>query len=135
MLHFSSEYPKSMPYAGEVGMSDAPVVLVVDDERPIVDLLQDLLQDQGYEVRRAYDGVTALQLIERDPPDLVVTDVMMPRLDGLALFSEIRMRTPALPVILMSAAVTPRKIDATFVPKPFDIDTLLDLVDEKLQGR
>ena len=40
--------------------------LVVDDERPIVDLLQDLLQDQGYEVRRAYDGMTALQLIERD---------------------------------------------------------------------
>jgi DNA-binding response OmpR family regulator len=135
MLHFSSDYPKSTPYAGRVRASGTPVVLVVDDERPIVDLLQDLLQDQGYEVRRAYDGMTALQLIEREQPDLVVTDVMMPRLDGLALFNEIRTRTPTLPVILMSAAVTPRKIDATFVPKPFDIDTLLDLVDEKLQGR
>jgi DNA-binding response OmpR family regulator len=135
MFHFTNEYPNSKPYSSEVGMPDNPVVLVVDDERPIVDLLQDLLQDQGYEVRRAYDGITALQLIERELPDLVVTDVMMPRLDGLALFNEIRTRTATLPVILMSAAVTPRKIDATFIPKPFDIDTLLDLVDEKLQGR
>lgn len=116
-------------------MDNAPVVLVVDDERPIVDLLEDLLQDQGYVVRRAYDGMTALQQIEREMPDLVVTDVMMPRLDGLTLFNEIRTRAESLPVILMSAAVTPRKIDATFVPKPFDIDTLLDIVDEKLQGR
>lgn len=120
---------------GEVDKAGTPVVLVVDDEPPIVDLLQDLLQDQGYEVRRAYDGMTALQIIERDPPDLVVTDVMMPRLDGLALYNEIRTRTASLPVILMSAAVTPRKIDATFVPKPFDIDALLDLVDEKLGQR
>lgn len=135
MLHFSNEYPSSNAFMGESDKATTPVVLVVDDERPIVDLLQDLLQDQGYEVRRAYDGMTALQIIERDPPDLVVTDVMMPRLDGLALFNEIRTRAATMPVILMSAAVTPRKIDATFVPKPFDIDTLLDLVDEKLQGR
>ncbi len=135
MLHFSNEYPISSPFMGKSDKATTPVVLVVDDERPIVDLLQDLLQDQGYEVRRAYDGMTALQMIERDPPDLVVTDVMMPRLDGLALFNEIRTRAANMPVILMSAAVTPRKIDATFVPKPFDIDTLLDLVDEKLQGR
>jgi DNA-binding response OmpR family regulator len=135
MFHFTGEYPANKPYSTPGGNSDAPVVLVVDDERPIVDLLQDLLQEQGYIVRRAYDGITALQLIEREPPDLVVTDVMMPRLDGLALFREIRTRTKTLPVILMSAAVTPRKIDATFVPKPFDIDTLLDIVDEKLRGR
>lgn len=135
MFHFSNEYPGSNPFMADVDKAGTPVVLVVDDERPIVDLLQDLLQDQGYEVRRAYDGMTALQIIERDPPDLVVTDVMMPRLDGLALYNEIRTRTASLPVILMSAAVTPRKIDATFVPKPFDIDTLLDLVDEKLAGR
>lgn len=135
MLHFSNEYPSRKHFVGEAETPATPVVLVVDDERPIVDLLQDLLQDQGYEVRRAYDGMTALQIIEREQPDLVVTDVMMPRLDGLALFNEIRMRTTTLPVILMSAAVTPRKIDATFVPKPFDIDTLLDLIDEKLGGR
>lgn len=135
MFHFSNDYSHNKAYARGSATPAAPIVLVVDDERPIVDLLEDLLQDQGYVVRRAYDGMTALQQIEREMPDLVVTDVMMPRLDGLALFNEIRTRAASLPVILMSAAVTPRKIDATFVPKPFDIDTLLDLVDEKLQGR
>lgn len=133
MYHFMNDYPKSKPYTSN--SAGSPVVLVVDDERPIVDLLQDLLQDQGYVVRRAYDGMTALQQIDREMPDLVLTDVMMPRLDGLALYNEIRTRAASLPVILMSAAVTPRKIDATFVPKPFDIDTLLDIVDEKLQRR
>jgi DNA-binding response OmpR family regulator len=116
-------------------MSDQAVVLVVDDERYIVDLLTDLFQDEGYEVQRAYDGVAALDVIDRDMPDLVVADVMMPRLDGLSLYNQIRERSEKLPVILMSAAVTPRSLDATFVPKPFDIDTLLQLVEEKLNHR
>ncbi|HVL23985.1 MAG TPA: response regulator [Thermomicrobiales bacterium] len=116
-------------------MSDQAVVLVVDDERYIVDLLTDLFQDEGYEVQRAYDGVAALDVIDRRMPDLVVADVMMPRLDGLTLYNRIRERTEELPVILMSAAVTPRSLDATFIPKPFDIDALLQLVEEKLHDR
>lgn len=111
------------------------VVLVVDDERYIVDLLTDLLEDEGYVVQRAYDGVAALEQIERREPDLVVADVMMPRLDGLTLYNEIRQRNSELPVILMSAAVTPRSIDALFIPKPFDIDALLDLVGASLDGK
>ncbi len=116
-------------------MTDHAVVLVVDDERYIVDLLTDLFQDEGYKVQRAYDGLSALDAIDREIPDLVVADVMMPRLDGLSLFNEIRERHADLPVILMSAAVTPRDLNATFIPKPFDIDALLDLVEEKLSGR
>ncbi len=111
---------------------DGAVVLIVDDERHIVDLLEDLFRDEGYRVRRAYDGLAALASLDRGMPDLVIADVMMPRLDGLSLFNRIRERSEDLPVILMSAAVTPRSIDATFVPKPFDIETLLDLVEEKL---
>lgn len=111
------------------------VVLVVDDERYIVDLLTDLFQDEGYEVHRAYDGVAALEQIECREPDLVVADVMMPRLDGLSLFNEIRQRNVHMPVILMSAAVTPRSVGALFIPKPFDIDALLDLVGESLNGK
>ena len=116
-------------------MSDHAVVLVVDDERYIVDLLTDLFQDEGYKVQRAYDGIAALDVIDREMPDLVVADVMMPRLDGLSLYNRIRERNESLPVILMSAAVTPRSVDATFIPKPFDIDALLQLVEEKLGGR
>lgn len=120
---------------GSHSMGNHAVVLVVDDERYIVDLLTDLFQDEGYRVQRAYDGQTALDVIDRDTPDLVVADVMMPRLDGLSLYNEIRQRHEDLPVILMSAAVTPRDLKATFIPKPFDIDALLDLVEEKLGER
>ena len=119
---------------GPGGMPGVAVVLIVDDERHIVDLLDDLFRDEGYQVRRAYDGLAALAAIDREMPDLVIADVMMPRLDGLALYSRIRERSRDLPVILMSAAVTPRSVDATFVPKPFDIETLLDVVEEKLGG-
>lgn len=115
-----------------MGADGAATVLIVDDERHIVDLLDDLFRDEGYRVRRAYDGLAALAALDREMPDLVIADVMMPRLDGLTLYNRIRERTRDLPVILMSAAVTPRSIDATFVPKPFDIDTLLDLVEQTL---
>ncbi len=128
MFTASGAYPQT----GRV--SDGATVLIVDDERHIVDLLEDLFLGEGYQVRRAYDGMAALAAIDREMPDLVVADVMMPRLDGLSLYHRIRERNSELPVILMSAAVTPRSIDAMFVPKPFDIDTLLDVV-ESLLGR
>lgn len=120
------------PRHGVETVTGGATVLIVDDERHIVDLLDDLFRDEGYQVRRAYDGLAALAAIDREMPDLVIADVMMPRLDGLALYNRIRERSSRLPVILMSAAVTPRSIDATFVPKPFDIEMLLDVVEEKL---
>lgn len=120
------------PRHGVHAVTAGATVLIVDDERHIVDLLDDLFRDEGYQVRRAYDGLAALAAIDREMPDLVIADVMMPRLDGLALYNRIRERSHNLPVILMSAAVTPRSIDATFVPKPFDIEMLLDVVEEKL---
>jgi len=108
-------------------------VLVVDDERYIVDLLSDLLEDEGYRVDRAYDGVAALEQISRHQPDLVVADVMMPRLDGLSLADEINARGLAIPIILMSAAVTPRTDHVAFIPKPFDIDAMLGLIERLLK--
>lgn len=107
-------------------------VLIVDDERYIVDLLADLLEEEGYGVRRAYDGAAALEIIERDAPDLILADVMMPYLDGLALVGKLRERGVTTPIILMSAAVTPRYSDVTFVPKPFDIDHVLHVIAREL---
>ncbi len=112
-----------------------PRVLVVDDEPQIVDLLATLLEEEGYQVYRAYDGEEAWELSGRHRPDLVISDVTMPRLDGLGLLRRFR-GTGSLrgtPVILMSAAV--RRIDgagATFLPKPFDLDGLLSLVEREL---
>ncbi|HEV2106770.1 MAG TPA: response regulator [Thermomicrobiales bacterium] len=109
------------------------MVLVVDDERYIVDLLTDLLEEEGYRVKRAYDGIAALEAIDRQIPDLVLADVMMPRLDGLALVGSLRERGLTIPIILMSAAVTPRYSDVTFVPKPFDIDHVLHVIARALR--
>ena len=103
-------------------------ILVVDDERYIVDLLADLLEEEGYTVRRAYDGLAALADIEKAKPDLVVADVMMPRLDGLSLASTLQERGTSIPIILMSAAVTPRNAGMMFIAKPFDIEVMLDSI-------
>ena len=99
-------------------------VLVVDDEPYIVDLVTDLLEGEGYRVRRAHDGIAALEEVDRATPDLVVADVMMPRLDGFALAARLRER--GVPTILMSAAVpAPNEPGFVFIAKPFDIDRLL----------
>jgi two-component system response regulator MprA len=118
----------------EVKERDEAVVLVADDERNIVDFLTDLLQDEGYRVLQAFDGVMALEQINRQQPDLIIADVMMPRLDGLALLRLVEERDKPIPFILMSAAVTPRSSTATFVPKPFDIDTMLQSVQGTIAG-
>lgn len=109
------------------------IILVVDDERFIVSLLTEILEDEGYVVRIASDGEAALQEIETTRPDLVVADIMMPRLDGLTLAATLRSWQQPIPVILMSAAVTPRSQGVSFIPKPFDIDDLLVAV-EKIIG-
>ena len=101
--------------------------LVVDDERYIVDLLRELLEADGYRVRSAGDGVAALDEVGRGAPDLVITDVMMPRLGGIELADRLRER--GIPTIVMSAAIS--AVDdpcLVFLPKPFDIDHLLAVV-------
>jgi DNA-binding response OmpR family regulator len=77
-------------------------VLVVDDEPMLRNLLSRLLRMEGYEVIEAEDGQTALDLIGRQQPDLVLLDVMMPARDGLDVLGDLR-RTSDVPVILVSA--------------------------------
>jgi CheY-like chemotaxis protein len=108
-------------------------VLVVDDERFIVDLLAEVLAEEGYRVRTAYDGEAALRDVLIVPPDLVLSDVAMPHLNGIELAH--RLSQQGIPVILMSAAVSnPRTPGVGFIPKPFDLDQILDLVAEHLQN-
>ena len=112
-------------------------ILVVDDEPTVLEVLAALLADEGHVVQKAPDGRVALELLADEPPDLLITDVMMPRLDGWTLLASVRERTPALPVIVISAVdrqeARQREFFITdhtvFLRKPFDIDTLLTLVD------
>ena len=109
-----------------------PTILVVDDEPHIADLLAEALGDEGYRVRRAYDGLAALAAADEADPDVVVTDVMMPGLDGVDLARRLRER--GVPVVLMSAARTTVDLPGVrFVPKPFDLDEMLAAVSRALR--
>jgi two-component system, OmpR family, alkaline phosphatase synthesis response regulator PhoP len=79
-----------------------PKVLVVDDEQQIVDLLRSYLQRDGFDVERAGDGEAALAAMPRVQPDLVILDLMLPRLDGREVLRRIR-ETTRTPVIMLTA--------------------------------
>jgi adenylate cyclase len=81
-------------------------ILVVDDQRTNAEMLAGLLRNLGYEVDMAYDGEEALQLVREKEPDLVVSDILMPRMDGYELCRQLRAHSPTalLPVILVTSA-------------------------------
>jgi CheY-like chemotaxis protein len=114
-------------------------ILVADDESPIVDLLRDLLEEEGHTVLAARDGREALALARRERPALVLSDVMMPLLDGVQLARRLREEdaTREMVVILMSAAQPPdiAALGAVaFLAKPFDLDDVTRLVARHLAG-
>jgi DNA-binding NtrC family response regulator len=78
------------------------LVLVVDDDPEVRALLSRRLRRTGYAVEEAGDGVEAMQVVTQVVPDVVVTDMTMPRLDGLGLLKELRKRDPELPVIVLT---------------------------------
>jgi len=85
---------------------DQPVVLVVDDIAPNRELLQGLLEDLDYDVREARDGVEALESVEEQEPDLILLDVDMPRLDGIAVCQQIKAHPTRrlVPVVILTAS-------------------------------
>jgi DNA-binding response OmpR family regulator len=116
-------------------MNRAKAILVVDDDRPICDLLADLFADEGYDVSRAYEGLTAFALAERRHPDLVLTDVMMPGLDGVSLIRRLRDHGVRAPVLLMSTFYADVDLPRVrCISKPFDLDDLLVIVRRTLRS-
>ena len=112
-----------------------PTVLVVDDEPVIRELVSMLLEDEGYIVRQAADGLDALQEVEGDGIDLVLTDIKMPRLDGASLARRLCSREHAVPVVLMSAVIPAADLpDVPFLRKPFAPDHLTQVIAEALAG-
>ena len=85
------------------GVSTAPTILVVDDERNIVELVRLYLRSEGYQVEVAYDGREALEKASTLHPDLVVLDVMMPELDGYEVTRRLRQDGGKTPVIMLTA--------------------------------
>ena len=110
-------------------------ILIADDDSAIRALLSRALEDEGYAVETAADGRAALEAIVASPPDLLITDLIMPRLTGWSVFVRVRQLAPALPILVVSGAdagfvrqETPLPDYAVFLRKPFAIDHLLDIV-------
>jgi two-component system response regulator GlrR len=115
-------------------------ILLVDDDPDILKLLSLRLTASGYEVQAAESAERALSALAVSRPDLIITDLKMGRMDGLALFTEVRKQAPTLPVIILTAHGTiPDAVTATqrgvfgFQPKPFDGKLLLEQVEQALR--
>lgn len=119
-------------------------ILVVDDDKVIQQLVEVNLELEGYDVAKASDGEEALRVVKEFKPDLVVLDVMMPRMDGREVCRRIK-ADPAsahIPVIFLSARAQDMDVQSgldlgasAYVTKPFDPVDLLDTVQQILTGQ
>src|SRR5688572_25871304 len=112
-------------------MNERPRILVVDDEPQLIRVLRTGLKSRGYDIRAASDGLAGLELFSDWHPDLVITDLAMPNVDGLEFCRRLR-AISQVPIIVLSAKGEEKtKVEALdigaddFVTKPFGIDELL----------
>ena len=117
-------------------MSDKGRLLLVDDDASLLKILEIRLQREGYTVMTADGGRKALASLAGFRPQVVITDMRMDGMDGLALFDEIRTREPTLPVVVLTAHGTiPDAVDATqrgvfaYLTKPFDKEQLVEIIE------
>lgn len=120
-------------------VAEPRTILVVDDEDEIRQSLRGVLSDEGFAVLEAGDGRRALEMVRAEPPDLVVLDVWLPEIDGIALLEQIKALHPRLPVVIIcghaniEAAVRATRLGASdFIEKPFSIEALLGSIERAL---
>jgi two-component system response regulator PilR (NtrC family) len=124
-------------------MNDAARILIVDDERSLREFLEIFLRKEGYEVSLASNGRDAIDHLERGEVfDLVLTDLMMPQVDGLGVLEAVKDRAPDTQVLMMTAfATTDTAIDAMkkgafdYVQKPFKVDEIKVVIEKALDQR
>ncbi len=119
-----------------------PHILVVDDDASVLSLFGQFLEGEGYSVALAPDGGEGLRLLKQQKPDLIITDIMMPEMDGLELLMNIKKQQLGIPVIAISGGMKIRP--ANFLPqarklgahrvfiKPIELSELLNAVQELL---
>lgn len=112
-------------------------ILTIDDSRMMREMLLMVLQGAGFNVVQAEDGVEGLEALARAAPDLIITDINMPRMDGYGVIEGVRQdpRYRAMPILVLSTESSPEKkkrardAGATgWIVKPFQADTLIDVV-------
>jgi CheY-like chemotaxis protein len=118
-------------------------VLVIDDSPTVLEIVSERLMAAGHEVLQASDGKPGLALFLRSSPDLVISDMVMPEMDGFEVLRAIRVAAPATPLILMSGGGRSLRLDDLLrtarllgawqvLRKPFSAEALLDVVGEAL---
>jgi len=119
-------------------MSEKKTILIVDDDRELIDGLRLMLERQGYNVIQAHDGHQGKQMIYNHKPDLVILDMMMPRMGGYPVLEHFRDKE-APPIIMMTANEGSRhKAYAEYlgvvdyIRKPFALDRLIEAVNKAL---
>jgi DNA-binding response OmpR family regulator len=117
-------------------------ILAVDDDRDILEVLQFILEDSGYEVDTLSDGHYLFDKIKAHVPDLILLDVMLGNMDGRELCKTVKLnkQTHDIPVVMVSAshnaydAMNKTGAPDAFLAKPFDINELLDIIKSQLKS-
>ncbi len=126
----------------EIVEKDKKTILVVDDEQSIMELLVFNLQKEGYNTLEAYDGVTAVEMAINEKPDLILLDVMIPKLDGISVCKKIRyaLNISNIPILMISAKDTESdKIVGLemgaddYITKPFQIREVMARIKANLR--
>jgi DNA-binding response OmpR family regulator len=121
-------------------MAEKQTILIVDDDRELVEGLRAVLERQGYHVMQAHDGHQGKSAIYNQKPDLVILDMMMPRMGGYPVLEHFRGKADAPPIIMITANEGSRHkayaeylgvID--YIRKPFAMERLLDVVNKTLR--
>ena len=119
-------------------------IMVIDDQESIRRIVRRALENDGHQVFEASDGEVGMALLEREPADVVITDIFMPGMDGIQTLREIRKRYPAIKVIAMSGGDSTGMMDlrrdaellgaVKSLQKPFNARDIVDLVQTVLKG-
>jgi DNA-binding response OmpR family regulator len=122
-------------------MAEQKLILIVDDDRELVEGMRAVLERQGFKVIQAHDGHQGKQAIYNQRPDLVILDMMMPRMGGYPVLEHFRDKTDAPPIIMVTANEGSRHkayaeylgvID--YIRKPFAMERLLETVNKALSA-
>lgn len=120
-------------------MAEQKLILVVDDDRELVDAMRAVLERQGFKVIQAHDGHQGKQAIYNQRPDLVILDMMMPRMGGYPVLEHFKDKGDAPPIIMVTANEGSRhKVYAEYlgvvdyIRKPFAMERLLETVNKAL---
>jgi DNA-binding response OmpR family regulator len=112
-------------------------ILLVEDEPLVAATLSEMLEEEGFEVRTAFDGAEGLNASAEFAPDLIISDFMMPRMSGSEMITRLRAQGGLCPIILMSAITNLprdyRPAHNAFLQKPFSLNVLIDRVKQLLQ--